>query len=58
MSDSSLPYVCYKEEVREEVDKTSPDLPDRGQGELVNINRDPVCEGDGTFGKGMHLSIF
>ena len=34
MSASSLSYVCEKEEVSEEVDKTIYDIPKRGQGEL------------------------
>ena len=58
MSASSLSYVCEKEEVGEEVDKTIYDLPNRGQGDLLNINGDPVCEVDGTFEKGIYLSIF
>ena len=34
MSSSSMSYVCEKEEVSEEVDKTIYDIPKRGQGEL------------------------
>ena len=58
MSASSLSYVCDKEEVGKELDETISDLPKIGQGELLTINWDPVCEVYGTFGKGINLSIY
>ena len=58
MSASSLLYVYEKQEVGEEVGKTISNLPKKGQDNLLTINRYPVCEGDGTFGKGMYLYIF
>ena len=58
MSDYSLSYACDKEEVGREVDKTISDLPKRRQGDFLTIDLDPVCEGYGTFGKGINLSIF
>ena len=30
---------------------------ERGQGESLTIYGDPVCEGDGTFGKVMYLYV-
>ena len=57
-SASSLLYVYEKQQVGKEVDSTISDLPKRGQSEFLNINRDPVCEGYGTFGKLMYLYIF
>ena len=50
--------VCEKEEVGKEADKTISDLPKRGQGELLTINWDPICEGNITFGKLINLYIF
>ena len=37
-SDSSLPCLCSKEEVDQEVDDTISDLPKRGKGELLTID--------------------
>ena len=51
-------YACEEEEIGEELDKTIYDLPKRGKVEFLTINGNPVCEGDGMFGKGMYLSIF
>ena len=58
MSASSMLYVCEKEEFGEEVDETVSALLKRGQGEFLIINEYHFCEGGGTFGKLMHLSIF
>ena len=58
ISDSSLSYICEKEEVDEEVHKTIYDFPEIGQGELLTTNDDPLCEGDGNFGKGIYLYIY
>ena len=54
-SDSSLPCLCSKEEVDQEVYDTISDLPKRGKSELLTIYGDTVCEGDGIFEK---LCIF
>ena len=51
MSDSSLSYVCDKEQVGKEVDGTLYDLPIKVQGGLLTIYWDLVFERDGTFGK-------
>ena len=58
MITSSLSYVFNKEEFGKEVDKTISSLPKRGQGQLLTIDGYPVCEGYGTFGKGIYFSIF
>ena len=58
MSASSLLYVYEKEDIGQEVDETISALPKSGHNELLTINGDPVCELYGTFGKGMHLSIY
>ena len=47
-----------KEEVGEEVDETISDLPKRGQGELLAINGDTICELDATFVKVIYFSMF
>ena len=44
--------------VKKEVDETIFDLSKIEQGELLTINWNTVCEGDGTFGKGINLYIF
>ena len=44
-----LPYLCQKAEVGQEVYETISGLPQRGQGELLTINGDRVCEGYGIF---------
>ena len=43
--------VFEKEEVDKEVDETISDLPTTVQGELLNIDGDPFCEGYGIFVK-------
>ena len=48
---SSLLYLCEKEEFGQEVNETIYDLHKIGQGELLTINGDPVCEGDGMIEK-------
>ena len=48
---SLLLYLCEKDEVGQEVDKTISDLPKIRQGALLNINWDTVCEGDRIFQK-------
>ena len=58
MSASSLSYVCNKKKVKKEVDETIFDLSKIEQGELLTINWNTVCEGDGTFGKGINFHIF
>ena len=58
MSAYSLSYVCEKEEVEKQADETISDLPKRVQDELLSINWDTVYGGDGTFGKGINLSVF
>ena len=40
--DSSLPYLCDKEEFDQEIDKTIYDLPKIGQVELLTIDGDDV----------------
>ena len=58
MSSSSLSCVSQKQDFDEEVDKTTSDIPKIVQGELLNINGGPFCEGDGTLGKVIQLSIY
>ena len=58
ISASSLPYLCDKEEVGQEVDDIIYDLPKIVKGKLWTINGDPVFEWGGIFEKGMYLSIF
>ena len=58
MSAYSLLYVCDKDEIGEEVDKTTSDLPKIGKGELLTFGGGTVCEGYNTFGKVIYLSIF
>ena len=58
MSASSLSYVCEKEGVVKDVDKTISGLSKIEQVELLTINWNTVCEGDGTFLKGIILSMF
>ena len=45
MSAYVMLYVCEKEEVVEEVDKTISGITKFVQGELLTIHWDPVCEG-------------
>ena len=58
MGASLLYYECDKEEVGEEVDETVYELPKRGKGKLLTIDRDIFCERCGMFGKVIHLCIF
>ena len=58
MSASSLSCFCKKKRVKKEVDETIIDLSKIEQGELLTINWNTVCEGVGTFGKGINFYIF
>ena len=42
-------YLCLKDEVGQEVDESIHDLPKIGQGRLLTIDGDTVCEGSGMF---------
>ena len=57
MSASLLSYLCEKETVGKEVDETIFDVSKIEQGELLTINCNTVCEGDGTFEKAINFSI-
>ena len=58
MSDSSLSYVCEKEEVGKEDGETISGLPKRGQVKLLTIDWGTFFLGYGTFGKLINSSIF
>ena len=44
ISASSMPYICSKQEVFKQVDKTISELPKIVQGELLSIDGGPVYE--------------
>ena len=50
--------VFEKEEVGKKGDENISGLPKRENSELFTINWDTICEGCGTFGKVINLSIF
>ena len=58
MSSCSLVYVCLKQEVCLEVDEPISDLPEKEQGKLLTIDRDPGVEEPCMFEIGMYLSVF
>ena len=58
ISDSSLLYVCDKEDTGEEVDKTIFDLPKIVQGEFITINGYPFFKVYEAFCKVMYFSVF
>ena len=58
MSDYSLSYLCEKEDVGKEVEKTVSVFPKRGQSDFLTIYWDTVCEVDDTFVKLIDLYIF
>ena len=53
-----LSYICGKEEVGQEVDKTISDISKILQSELLTIYGDPVCELYGMFENLIYLFIF
>ena len=57
MSASLLLYLREKEYAGQEVDEPIYDLPKIGKVELLTIDRDPVCEVVGFFGKVIYLYI-
>ena len=58
MSSSLLLYLCDKQQVVQEVDKTIYDLPKKVQDLLLILHGVPDCEGYAMFEKGIFLNIF
>ena len=58
ISASLISCLFSKDEVFQEVYYTIYGLPKILQGEILGINRNPFCEGDYMFEKGIYLSIF
>ena len=58
MNNSSLLYVFFKEEVGQEENKTILYLHKKEGGNLLNVDGDPVDEGDNTFEEVMYLYVF